>query len=250
MTATKTKRPVSQSLLYGEKFLGCATSPGIALGGSSTVPKHSSRLATIDLEFRNNLRNQALQWEELIALLEASGTGADQSFIPCGIDAERDEFYSDFRENQEHLLDPPEAVATIRAALSLQIKELATVLGVERPTVYAWLRGTAQPQPQNLSRIAELLELAKLWNRICTRPIGAAVRTTFGSNNNSLVALLAEATMDRAKIESLMQELAKHRPSKPKGIHEIAKDRGIDTSSIRESQAEFDVLTGRPFDED
>ena len=35
-----------------------------------------------------------------------------------------------------------------------------------------------------------------------------------------------------------------------KGIHEIAKDLDIDLTKVRESQAEFDVLTGKPFSDD
>ena len=91
---------------------------------------------------------------------------------------------------------PAEHVALIRDALALNMSELAMVLGVSRPTVYAWLDGQ-EPKPeaiQDIQRISDLarqlqaMEIARV-DKLVRRPI-------FGSQ--SLVEKLeaGEATGD------------------------------------------------------
>lgn len=249
MSAIKTKSPVSQSLLYGATFLASATSPGMAI--ENVMPMQTVRVpsASGDRPFHNHVRIRSSQWAQWAALFKDSGTGAEHSIVPCWVEPEWEEASFTGR-SPEPPLDSSDAVATIRASLSLQIKELAIVLGVERPTIYAWLRGTVRPQPQNLARIAELLDLSKLWNSLTKRPVGSAVRNTLGSESKTLVTLLAERDLDRNAIQLHMRNIAAQQRDRPKGIHEIAKERGIDLSTIRESQSEFDVITGKPFDED
>src|SRR5690606_24879084 len=61
------------------------------------------------------------------------------------------------------LHDTPQRIALIRAALSLNVKELALVLNVERPTVYAWMDGEFEPKERNVRRIETVWTLAREW---------------------------------------------------------------------------------------
>jgi hypothetical protein len=80
--------------------------------------------------------------------------------------------------------------------------------------------------------------------------MGAAVRNELGADGKSLVDLLAAVHTDNRTILARMQTLAHHRDDNPKGIHEIAKRHGFDLTTVHESPAELDVLTGKPFPED
>ena len=46
-----------------------------------------------------------------------------------------------------------EAIASIRARLSLQVKELAQIFGVGRPTIYSWINEESSPHGHRLERI-------------------------------------------------------------------------------------------------
>ncbi|MEZ6115544.1 MAG: helix-turn-helix domain-containing protein [Pirellulaceae bacterium] len=194
------------------------------------------------------LRDEAARFDQLLSLINQAGTGGSSPFGRCWVEA-ASEIPIDNPEYAESL-DTSEAVATIRSTLSLQMKELANVLGVSRPTVYSWLRDEEKPQPQNRQRIARLLKFAKAWNSLSKSPIGATVRNELGEDGKSLVDLFTESSPNDVAIFSRMQSIVEAKATKPKGIHEIAKRHGIDLTKVRESQAEFDVLTGKPFHED
>ncbi len=170
------KPRVSRSFAYGLTFLGSATSPGIAW---QDIPIQSSTPTGVGVhvvvQSRNNLlRDRASKLEQLLSLSAVTGTGGSDTYARSWVEA-ASELPTTDRELAASL-DTSDAVATIRAALSLQVKELAAVLGVKRPTIYAWLRGEAKPQPQNRTRIAHLLKFAKDWNAISKMPVGASVR--------------------------------------------------------------------------
>ena len=55
---------------------------------------------------------------------------------------------------------PREQLTFIRETLKLNMSDLATVLGVSRPTVYAWLEGD-EPSPENYTQIAHLKSIAE-----------------------------------------------------------------------------------------
>src|SRR3990172_12683735 len=49
-----------------------------------------------------------------------------------------------------------EMISRVRSELSITVKELASILRVERPTIYGWLRGRTVPYPRNRRRLQEL----------------------------------------------------------------------------------------------
>lgn len=56
---------------------------------------------------------------------------------------------------------PTERIESIRTQLGLSMAALADILGVTRPTLYAWMRGTAM-RPQNILRLRGLHEAANI----------------------------------------------------------------------------------------
>lgn len=65
-------------------------------------------------------------------------------------------------DNESALLspDPPrDQLQFIRETLKLNVSDLASVLGVSRPTVYAWLEGD-EPSSENYTQIARLKRIA------------------------------------------------------------------------------------------
>ncbi|NJN38437.1 MAG: hypothetical protein HC790_06355 [Acaryochloridaceae cyanobacterium CSU_3_4] len=73
---------------------------------------------------------------------------------------------------------PAEHVANIRDLLAINMSDLAAVLGITRPTAYAWLEGQ-EPKPeaivriQHLSRIADDVKRANIprLDKLVHRPI-------------------------------------------------------------------------------
>ncbi len=169
------KARFSNTFVYGCAFLGSATSPGIAWADvpvESSSPTRSGVL--IIVESRNAvLRDGASRLDQLLSLQTQVGTGGSSPTARFWLEAASEIPTSDrkYTDNQ----DTSGAVAAIRSAPSLQIKELATVIGVSRPTIYSWLRDEEKPQPQNRKRIAHLLKFANAWNSMSKVPIGSMV---------------------------------------------------------------------------
>lgn len=67
------------------------------------------------------------------------------------------------------------ALGFIKNTLSLNVSELAEVLGVSRPTIYAWAEG-GNADESNRQRLASLEELAQEWESLCSEPLGTLLR--------------------------------------------------------------------------
>jgi hypothetical protein len=147
------------------------------------------------------------------------------------------------------LVAPRDVIANLRSALSLNMSEVARVLRVERPTVYAWLRSDSVPQRSNSIRLARLNDVARRWQRGMTAPLGDAVRTA-GTDGRSLVDLLATDPLPEEHIEQRLAEAVRDvmdaaRPRIPP-VRDAARRRGISPGG-RGPHSEVDFLTGRPF---
>lgn len=66
-------------------------------------------------------------------------------------------------------------LAAIKAAFGLSLSALAEILQVSRTTLYSWLdeSGGVRLHRKNVERIADLCELAALWNSMCDLPLPA-----------------------------------------------------------------------------
>jgi hypothetical protein len=145
-------------------------------------------------------------------------------------------------------LSTAEAIlAELRSVLGLNIAETARVVGVERPTIYAWLGRRSVPQRANGVRLARLEGVIGMWRRLTTGAPGPLVRAP-GSNGRSLVDLLALDPIPEALVESRMREMARVEtaPRRP-SVREVAECHGLAAKSRAESQREIDWLTRRPF---
>jgi len=63
---------------------------------------------------------------------------------------------------------PADMVAAVKAAFGLSVSQLARIMGVQRPTVYAWLDEEGGPdalRAANRERLLQLTALAEEWNR-------------------------------------------------------------------------------------
>ena len=153
------------------------------------------------------------------------------------------------------VLIPDRVIAEIRSTLSLNISETARALGVERPTVYAWLAGQATPQRTNLIRLARIADVAASWRRRTSRPLGDIVRLP-GMDGTSIAELLADDTLRDRDIQDRLDYVA----SLPGGeassrrvasVREAASHHGLAARDPKDGAAEIDWLTRPSFgDED
>ena len=142
---------------------------------------------------------------------------------------------------------PGEIVSIVRAALSLNITELAKVLQVKRPTIYAWLGERAEPQGHNVRRLNELLGVARYWMRRTNTPLGAFVRQA-DRTGQSLVDLLSKEVLVQEDIVERLTALQKKLlvvSKQKKGIRQSALKHGIDPSQAGDQQDVIDWLTGK-----
>jgi transcriptional regulator with XRE-family HTH domain len=96
---------------------------------------------------------------------------------------------------------PAEHVVNIRQVLGLSMSDLAALLGVTRPTAYAWLKGE-EPKPdavnriQHLSQIADGISQANIpgMDKLVHRPVldGRSLFSTLKTNEDAseIIALL------------------------------------------------------------
>lgn len=97
-------------------------------------------------------------------------------------------------------------VLLLRRWLSLSVAEAARVLGVQRPTVYAWERGEV-PAQKNVARLRALFDLANHWRSLSEEPVGALRKEVVTGDGKTLVALLSERRIRAEAIRSAMTSL-------------------------------------------
>lgn len=132
-------------------------------------------------------------------------------------------------------------ISEICATLSLQIKELAQIIGVERPTIYCWIKGTSEPKKENSRRLRDVYTVAVQWKKRSSKPVGSA-RNDAASDGSSLVDLLSQAPFPHQRIADHLDSLLAiaSDTASPKTLRERAIERRI--SPQREA---IDVLTGK-----
>lgn len=102
------------------------------------------------------------------------------------------------REKQVDMRSPSEHVANIRDVFDINISDLASILWVTRPTVYAWLagnepKGEAVIRIQQLSRVADKFNQANIirLDKLVHRPIlnGCSLLDILKTDENPVAAL-------------------------------------------------------------
>jgi hypothetical protein len=100
-----------------------------------------------------------------------------------------------------------EKLETIKSHFGIGVKHLAAALEVERPTVYAWMKGERLPQQKRWDRIQTLLELANYWQGLSQYPLSRRIFVPSGSGQ-SVIDLLSAVTLDTPRIKQLLKSLA------------------------------------------
>lgn len=146
----------------------------------------------------------------------------------------------------------PERVARIRASLGLNVSETARVLGVQRPTVYAWLAGQSRPQRSHWLRLIEIEDVAAAWSRLSALPLGEEVRLPT-IDGRSLVDLLTD---DPLPVDAIQAHLAAVAPTtrgtapattRVPSVRDSARRVGLEVAAGAGQRRQMDWLTKRPF---
>lgn len=101
----------------------------------------------------------------------------------------------------------PELLEGVKERLGVGVKHLGKALGVERPTIYAWLKGEQQPQPKRWARIRALVELADYWEGMCSQPLSRKIFVPVASGKSAMDLLSADQ-LNVPEIKELLQRLA------------------------------------------
>jgi len=128
----------------------------------------------------------------------------------------------------QRLMDTQEKLAGIRRYFAVNVTDMAKILRVGRPTVYAWLRDDPTLRANHARRIDEVYGLARKWRSMSNTPIGDFITRSLGSSE-SLLDLLSAKTLDQSAIETALAQVAEtvNTKTRRESIVEIAKGRGF-----------------------
>ncbi len=145
-------------------------------------------------------------------------------------------------------LPAAQRISRVRSELSLNVKELSTILRVERPTIYAWLSGRTAPYPRNRKRLQELYRIALAWSEMSNTPVGDAVRWE-DEGGNSILGLLRQGepgeVLVRLKALSSRHGTAlSGRQARRQRLHRFTEEHGLDRD-LEKEQETLDIATGR-----
>lgn len=148
-------------------------------------------------------------------------------------------------------LDNSEVIAAIRSSLSLQIKELAVIVGVQRTHVYSWINGESQPAAQHRDRLQQVYRLARRWNQLCQFPAEDLIRRP-ETDGRSILDLLKDEDIDEPTIARRLEVLARERrqrqveaDARRPTAREVALRHGIDINKVNDQQQVIDAFTGK-----
>lgn len=148
--------------------------------------------------------NEAYRWALEITLDEADvGTQVERYVSENGAVVAIHQHAADLADGNSL----PEKLDAIKTQLGIGMKHLAAALGVERPTVYAWVKGERDPQPQRWGRIQSLLELADHWQELSRHPLSRRIFVPVDSGQ-SVMDLLSAETLDAPRIKEVLKSLA------------------------------------------
>jgi AcrR family transcriptional regulator len=130
--------------------------------------------------------------------------------------------------DSDRLLDTQEKLAGIRHYLSMTVTDLAKVLRVGRPTVYAWLRDGADLRAEHAQRLESIYRIARKWRMMSSRPVGAFLNQPLTAGE-TLRSLLSERALDELAIQSAFSQIrnASSRTTRRPSVAEVAKQRGF-----------------------
>lgn len=128
-------------------------------------------------------------------------------------------------------------LAAIQQYLALNVTQLSQALGVTRPTVYAWLKAKADPQPIHLARIQRIYSVARRWRAMSSFPMGQLLTTVVPSSGKSLMDVLIEDTLSETETNLVLAQLKLVGESVPrrKSIADVARSHSLQPVQVGES---------------
>jgi DNA-binding transcriptional regulator YiaG len=106
--------------------------------------------------------------------------------------------------NEEHSV--PSQVHMILDSFGLSKSDLAKILGVTRPALYAWLDGKSEPNVENLKRLHAIYSIIKAWPNAKKQPLfHAYIERPVGGNSHSLIELLSASSIDVEQVRALLR---------------------------------------------
>jgi transcriptional regulator with XRE-family HTH domain len=154
-------------------------------------------------------------------------------------------------EPAEATVSVPRLIAQVRSSLSLQVTQLAEALGVERPTVYAWIKEQSEPRAQKRTRLKELYQLAKRWDELANEPLGKEL-TEVAPDGHTILDFLLQSEIPRALVVERFRAIARAKgsrqtvaPQGKKSLAQIAQEHGIDMTRVSEQNDQIDIVTGK-----
>jgi transcriptional regulator with XRE-family HTH domain len=223
------------------------TSPGITIDPPSFERTHIGTPTSSDIPFWEQLRFLSACTERLGLPLRARHESTGSNFFIVYTIAETP---SEKPSPPRSALVPSlqEQVASIRSAFSLQMKELAQALDVERPTVYSWLNDRNTPHAANRDRLHALYRVAQQWNELSHDPLGKAIHEA-DTHGVSIFSLLTQEPLPVAMLQIRLAEAARRSvsaaPRLGQGIRDRAAKHGIDLRHVADRQDEIDLETGK-----
>ncbi|CAM5396876.1 hypothetical protein LSHI6S_02151 [Leifsonia shinshuensis] len=137
-----------------------------------------------------------------------------------------------------------EVVNAIRSAFGLSVTDLAAVLGVERPTIYSWLKDQSLPSATRRDRMGLVLRLADTWTAMVGGGAAPALTSTVATGVDLLTALREPKLWEAEIVENLRaQASASRRGGRGKKLVAVPRGQGADLRST----TDFDIATGRPL---
>lgn len=181
------------------------------------------------------------RWRELPVPSRYCGTGSDSKLF---IDIPP-------KEDTASALSSNEIIAYIRSSLSLQVKELAEILRVQRPTIYSWIKEESEPSTTNRQRLQQIFRLATSWNHNCYLPADRFIRAP-NEDGYSVLDMLREEHLDEDKILTKFRHLASERlklktqnDEKRPTSDAIVSRYGLRSDSVSDQQNLIDITTGK-----
>lgn len=183
-----------------------------------------------------------------VGLLVSAGTGGDPTIDSSAVDQTASVIYvtSSGRGRQEPpasetFYSPAARLSVIRRWFSFTIKDLADVMRVQRPTIYAWLTSSSVPQSSNVARLRQLYDLAMAWRHLGGRPMARVVDGV--EDPYAIKATLSAAVIDTGAMLAQFRRAVENSSPDRTEAEQIVAEAGIEPMFHDEPQTSIDAET-------
>ncbi len=112
------------------------------------------------------------------------------------------------KDTQRLSMPPLEQIQLILKFYGFSKTQLAAVLGISRPALYAWMDGSSEPSPENYNKLMAISEIAYEIDASPTVPLfHAYVDKLFPGYEKSLIAFLSEGPDNSQTIKNLVRNI-------------------------------------------